>query len=332
VQATDLADLTLAEAAALIREGALSPAELVEAYLARIGAHEETYRAFNTITGEAALERARALERAPYRGPLHGIPLAIKDNFYTAGVLTSANSHIFADFVPDFDATAWARLQESGGILLGKTQMGPLATTRATTPDGERTTVNAWAPFDPDVSPSGSSSGSATAVAARMAASSTGTQTGGSITGPSQAQGLTGIKPTMGRVSLYGVIPLTYTRDHPGPIARDAMDAAIMLQAMAGPDANDPRTAGQPPVPDLVRAATPFELRGRTHLRWATTIGVTPGYLSEPEPPPEQDLEDLSRDERAQRMQSHAHELESVEQRRAMLATFEEVGARVVEV
>src|SRR5690606_2093755 len=166
------------------------------------------------------------------------------------------------------------RLRAAGGIVIGKTQMGPLATSRATTPDGENTTLNAWAPHDGEISPGGSSSGSATAVAARMATSSTGTQTDGSITGPSSEQGLTGLKPTMGRVSLYGVIPLSYTRDHPGPIARDARDAAIMLQAMAGPDPADPRTQRLAPVADYVGAAEPVRREGRTVLRWPTTIGV----------------------------------------------------------
>jgi len=332
IQATAVEDLTLAEAAALIRAGDLSPVDLVEAYLARIELNDGVLMAFNAVTGEAALERARGLADAEVGGPLHGIPLAIKDNFYTAGVLTTANSHIFADFVPRYDATAWARLQDSGAVLLGKTQMGPLATTRATTPDGDRTTMNAWAPFEPDVSPGGSSSGTSTAVASRMAASGTGTQTGGSITGPSQAQGLTGIKPTMGRVSLHGIIPLTYTRDHPGPLARDAMDAAIMLQAMAGPDDADPRTHGQPELPDLVRAATPFELRGRTHVRWGTTIGVVPGYLDEPEAPSSQDLQQMDEERRQQRHRSHGHQVASIVFRRRMLDGFREVGARVVEV
>ncbi|MDH3222994.1 MAG: amidase family protein, partial [Gemmatimonadota bacterium] len=188
------------------------------------------------------------------------------------------------------------------------TQMGPLATTRATTPDGTRTTVNAWAPGDDSVSPGGSSSGSATAVAARLAASSTGTQTGGSITVPSAAQGLTGLKPTMGRVSLNGIIPLTYTRDHPGPIARDALDAALMLQVMAGADPRDPRTQGLPPVPDYIRAATPLRAGS---LRWPITIGVIPDFFDEGE-----DGEDRVR----------------AQARREMLETFEGLGAVIREV
>ncbi|MHA5050565.1 amidase [Streptomyces sp. SD15] len=164
---------------------------------------------------------------------------------------------MFEDFVPDDDATAVARLKAAGGIVLGKGQMGPLATTRATTPDGTVTTVNAWTPENPSVDPGGSSTGPACSVAARMAASSIGTQTGGSIVLPSNQQNLTGLKPTMGRVSLHGVIPLSFTRDHAGPLARDAMDAALMLQVMAGPDALDPRTLGLPEVPDLQLDAIP---------------------------------------------------------------------------
>lgn len=336
IQETEPTRLSVAEAAALIRDGRLSPVELLEAYLARIEALDGELLVFNTVTAEAALERARRLGRAPWRGPLHGIPVALKDNYYTRGIPTTANSRIFADFVPDFDATAWARMREAGAVLLGKTQMGPLATTAASTPEGQRTTFNAWAPGDRDVSPGGSSSGSATAVAARMAAAATGTQTGGSITSPAEAQGLTGLKPTMGRVSLYGVIPLTYTRDHPGPICRDAMDAAVLLQAMAGPDPADPRTLGLPEVADLVQAATPVERRGRTTLRWPTTVGVPPGWLDEPdpsdapEPDPEQDPQQA--EQRARRFRERVERRgREVEARRRMLRSFEELGARVVE-
>lgn len=339
---TDPAELTLAEAAGEIREGRLSPVELVDAYLERIRRLDDVYLAFNTVRGEAARARARRLEGAPWRGPLHGIPLALKDNFHTAAVRTTANSYIYQDLVPGEDATAWARLRDAGALLLGKTQMGPLATSRATTPDGENTTVNAWAPADPTVSPSGSSSGSATAVAARLASCATGTQTGGSITGPSGAQGLTGLKPTMGRVSLRGVIPLTYTRDHPGPIARDAMDAAVMLQAMAGPDPGDPRTLGLPPVPDYVEAATVRRRGGAVTFRWPTTVGVLPGYLDveeeeeeeeeeqreeEPELTPEERRE---RERRRRRRRLRAPAV--AEARRRMLGTLEDLGARVVEV
>ncbi|MGD2069485.1 MAG: amidase [Gemmatimonadota bacterium] len=337
VQATEPAELTVAESAALIRAGRLDPVTLVRAYLDRIEAHDPALLAFNTVTVEAALAEAARLSREAWSGPLHGVPLAMKDNYYTAGVPTTANSLVFADFVPDFDATAWARLRDGGGVLLGKTQMGPLATTAASTPEGERTTFNAWAPGDRDVSPGGSSSGSATAVAARLVAGATGTQTGGSITNPSGAQGLTGLKPTMGRVSLHGIIPLTYTRDHPGPICRDALDAALLLRAMAGPDPEDPRTLGLPDVPDYVRAATPVERGDRPALRWETTVGVPPGYLDAPEDepggdeprgPPGEASEARERRARRRRERQRAE----VDARRVMLDRFRDLGARVVEI
>ncbi|WP_419163258.1 amidase [Candidatus Palauibacter sp.] len=343
-QPTDLTELTLAEAARLMRDGDASAVELVEAYLGRIGRWDPRYQAFNTVISEAALEAARAADRTRGRAPLAGVPLAIKDNYFTAGVRTTANSFIFEDFVPDFDATSWARLRDAGAILLGKTQMGPLATTAASTPTGDRTTVNAWAPHHENVSPGGSSSGSATAVAARMAASSTGTQTGGSITNPSNAQGLTGIKPTMGRVSLYGILPLTYTRDHPGPLARDAVDAAVMLQVMAGPDPADPRSLGLPPVPDYVSAVRVYGREGGRRLvhperGGPVRIGVLPGFLDEPEPPsapepdPDPDVDRIGssfpRRERTQ--DAYRREVATVEARRQMLATLEALGCEVVE-
>ena len=303
---TDLTELTLAEAAKLIKSKQIKSIDLVEAYLARIDQYEGTYKAFNTVLASEARNLANAVRITGNNPALLGIPLAIKDNYYTAGVRTTANSYIFESFVPTFDATAVARLKAAGGIVLGKMQMGPLATTRATTPDGIVTTVNAWTPNTPAVDPGGSSSGSACAVAGRMASSSIGTQTGGSITAPSNAQGLTGLKPTVGRVSLYGIIPLTYTRDHPGPLARDAKDAAIMLQAMAGPDLNDPRTQGLPKVPNLVKAATPFKKKGKVVVRWPTRIGVIPDYT--------------------------AGTSQSAVARAAMLATFASLGCEIVDV
>ena len=174
-----------------------------------------------------------------------------------------------------------ARLREVKGIMLGKAQMGPLASGRGVVPGTNiPTTRNAWTPDDIRYSPSGSSGGTATAVAARLATGGVGTQTGGSITSPSNAQNLTGMAPTYGRTSLYGVIPLTYTVDRTGPLARDAKDCAILLQAIAGADTNDPRTKGLPPVPDFIKAATPAYRRGRLVPRFPTTIGVPPGYTT----------------------------------------------------
>ncbi|MEU5104522.1 MULTISPECIES: amidase [unclassified Streptomyces] len=277
----DPSEATLAEAAVLMRRGKLTSTALTEAYLDRIERYDSTYQAYAEVTGETALAAARKADRGHGGGVLRGIPLCVKDNYFTAGVPTRCNSSIFADFVPDEDATAVARLTAAGGILLGKGQMGPLATTRATKPNGTVTTVNAWTPNDPSVDPGGSSTGPACAVAARLASSSIGTQTGGSIVLPSNQQNLTGLKPTMGRVSIHGVIPLSSTRDHSGPLARDALDAAIMLQVMAGPDAADPRTLGLPELPDLIRAATPVVARGgKVRLRRATKVGVPADFLS----------------------------------------------------
>jgi len=332
IQATDPVELTVVEAAALIRRGELSPVDLVRAYLDRIERLDATYRAFNTVTAERALADARRLAGAPGRLPLRGIPLAIKDNFFTAGVPTTANSLIFRDFIPAYDATAWARLGAAGGVLLGKTQMGPLATTAATTPEGVPTTVNAWSPADRRAGPGGSSSGSATAVAGRLAAAATGTQTGGSITSPSNAQGLTGIKPTMGRVSLHGIIPLTYTRDHVGPLARDARDAAVLLQAMAGPDPADPRTLGLPPVPDYVAAVRPDGRAARAVSGGRLRVGVLPGFVDEPEREPEEDVEaddPAARDRtRRERVRGRA----TAAARRQLLVRLEELGAEIVEI
>lgn len=275
----DPTEATLAEAATLLRRGKLTAVQLLQAHLDRIDAYEPTYQAFVMVTGDQALAEAKKAD-SRRSGPLSGIPLCIKDNYFTAGLRTTANSFIFQDFVPEYDATSVARLKQAGGIVIGKGQMGPLATTRATTPDGRITTVNAWTPMNPSIDPGGSSTGPACAVAGRMATSSIGTQTGGSIVLPSNQQNLTGLKPTMGRTSIYGVIPLSFTRDHSGPLARDAMDAAIMLSVLAGPDPNDPRTQGLPRTPDLVRAATPVRRNGKVALRRATRIGVPPDYLT----------------------------------------------------
>jgi len=274
--AQDPTEATIAEAITLLRQRRLTAVELVDAHLDRIAKFDSVYQAFNAVTADSA----RALAAAPRPGVLSGIPLCIKDNYYTAGVTTTANSFIFESFVPPYDATSVARLKAAGGIVIGKGQMGPLATTRATTPNGTVTTVNAWTPNDPSIDPGGSSTGPACSVAGRMATSSIGTQTGGSIVNPSNQQNLTGLKPTMGRTSIYGVIPLSYTRDHSGPLARDALDAAIMLTVMAGPDPNDPRTLGLPDVPDLITSALPVSRGGKVVLRRPTTIGVPPDFLT----------------------------------------------------
>jgi len=277
----DPTELTISEAAAAFRRNKLRPVDLMEAYLDRLAKFEDVYKAFLWRPTDAELLAAARRVRIDSRStPLAGILTAEKDNFYTKAIPTTAMSPVYADFVPAYDSTVHARLKAAGAIMMGKAAMGPLASGRARLADGTATTVNAWTPDDIRYSPSGSSGGTATAVAGRLSTSGTGTQTGGSITSPSQAQNLTGLKPTFGRASLFGIVPLTFTRDHPGPLARDAMDAAIMLQSFAGPDKNDPRTLGMPPVPNLVKAATVYTYRGKPKVRWSTTVGYPPDFLS----------------------------------------------------
>lgn len=280
----DLTELTLAESMSLLRRRVLTPEQLVSAHVDRIERVDGTLQAFaarpdrDDLLAQAARTPADGAD-----GPLRGICVAPKDNFYTADLLTEGGSLVFEGFQPSYDATAVASMRSAGALVVGKAQMGNLAGGRAnrygTT---EPTTRNAWTPDDVRYSPGGSSSGTGTAVAARLAVAGIGTQTGGSVIGPGNAQGLTCIKPTFGRISLHGVIPLSYTRDHVGPMARNALDAAILLQVLAHPDPSDPRTLGLPPVPNFVRAATPFP-GDAPAVRWPTRIGVWPGYLSEEE-------------------------------------------------
>ncbi len=276
----DLTQLTMSESMTLIRTGALDPRELVEAYVDRIEAFEGTYQAYaDRPSRETLLAQLARTPDDERRAPLRGMCLAPKDNCYTADLLTEGGSLVFEGFQPDYDATCVSLMRAAGGLVVGKAQMGNLAGGRArvygtTTP----TTRNAWTPDDVRYSPSGSSSGTGTAVAARLAVAGLGTQTGGSVIGPSTAQGLTAVKPTFGRISLHGIIPLSYTRDHVGVMARDAMDAAILLQVCAQPDPNDPRTLGLPRPPNYALAATPFG-GDRPRVRWTTRVGVWPEYL-----------------------------------------------------
>src|SRR5690606_30024158 len=248
-----------------------------DAYADRIERYDGVYQAYADRPGREALREQ--VRRAPATAPLLGIPLALKDNFYTRDLLTEGGSLVFKGFRPDYDATAVALLRAQGALVVGKAQMGNLAGGRASVPGTTTpTTRNAWTPGDVRYSPAGSSSGSGTAVAARLAVAGLGTQTGGSVMGPGTAQGLTCIKPTFGRVSLHGVIPLSYTRDHVGVMARDALDAAILLQVLAQPDPLDPRTLGLPPAPNYALAATAFDGE-RPRVRWPTRIGVWPDFL-----------------------------------------------------
>ena len=236
-QATDPTTLSIADAQRLIRSGTLSPLELVEAYLERIGRFDARLNAFVTVTGERAAARARALEtelaRGRWRGPLHGIPIALKDNIDTAGVLTTAASAVYADRVPDEDAEVVTRLEAAGAVILGKLNMHEFAYggTSAFTHTGP--VRNPW---DVDRIPGGSSGGSGAAVAARLCAGALGTDTGGSVRIPAAHCGIVGLKPTYGLASIRGIIPLSVSLDHVGPMCRTVADAALLLQALAGYD------------------------------------------------------------------------------------------------
>jgi len=242
---SDLAYASLAELGRQVRARALSPVTLLEAILDRI----ERCRALNafiTVTAEEARTQATQAEReiatGRYRGPLHGIPISLKDLIDTEGVRTTCGSRIFADRVPAHDATVAARLRAAGAILLGKANLHEFAFGVTTNNPHFGPARNPWRP---DRIPGGSSGGSGAAVAAGCGPVSIGTDTGGSIRIPAALCGVVGLKPTYGRVSRYGVLPLSWTLDHIGPLTRTVEDAALVLQAIAGPDPRDPTTLGQ---------------------------------------------------------------------------------------
>jgi aspartyl-tRNA(Asn)/glutamyl-tRNA(Gln) amidotransferase subunit A len=238
---TDPAFLTATELAPLIQTRQLSPVELTKHFINRINAFDSTIRSYITPLYEYALQQAREAEarmmQGQYQGPLHGIPIGIKDNYETEGIRTTAGSKALADHIPDQTATSVKKLVEAGGILLGKLNMQPLGTGLTGTNPFFGTTRNPW---NIDYMPGASSSGSGAALAAGMATLTTGTDTFGSIRVPAAMSGIYGLKPTYGLVSTYGLIPLAWSLDHAGPMARSVSDLALMLQAMAGFDSNDP--------------------------------------------------------------------------------------------
>ena len=228
-------NLTIAKVAPLIRRRQLSPVELTKALLARIERLQPALNAFITITPDLALKQARQAEREitkrRYRGPLHGIPITIKDLFYTAGIRTTGGSKILRNFVPLEDATVVDRMQEAGTIFLGKTNLHEFAFGATNVNPHYGPVHNPW---DLDRISGGSSGGSAAAVSAGLCLASLGTDTGGSIRLPAAACGIVGLKPTFGLVPTNGVIPLSFTLDHVGPLCRCVEDAALMLGVMAG--------------------------------------------------------------------------------------------------
>ena len=247
---------SMTELARMIATKAVSPVEVVRTHLDRIAALDGDLRAYITVCDDAALEAARAAEAALMSGqpvgPLHGVPYALKDLYDTAGLRTTGGSRIFADRVPAKDATVTQRLSRAGGILLGKLNMVEFAYG----PEGLNPHYgDARNPWDRTVHrmAGGSSSGSGVAVAAGLAPGALGSDTGGSIRIPASLCGITGLKPTYGRVSRAGVLPLAWSMDHVGPMTRTVADSALMLGAMAGYDPADASTSVLP-VPDYLAA------------------------------------------------------------------------------
>ena len=247
---TPLHFLTIADVAKLLATKQLSPVELTRTMLERLDRLDGRLRTYATRMDEQALDDARAAEReiaaGRHRGPLHGVPIAIKDLCFTAGVRTMGGCKVLADFVPDFDATVVARLRAAGAVLLGKLNL----------------TEGAMAGYHPDFAiprnpwnaarwPGSSSSGSGVATAAGLCFAALGSDTGGSIRFPAACCGTVGLKPTWGRVSRHGVLALAESMDHVGPLARSAADAGIVLQAIAGADPHDATTRTEP-VPDML--------------------------------------------------------------------------------
>jgi aspartyl-tRNA(Asn)/glutamyl-tRNA(Gln) amidotransferase subunit A len=245
---------SIAETSELLRKREVSPVELTKNCLAQIEKLNPTLNAFITVTAESALTQARAAEaeilRGNWRGPLHGIPLALKDLIDTAGVRTTAASALFKDRLPAEDAEVVRRLKNSGAVLLGKQNLHEFAYGGSSMISYFGEVHNPW---DPACIAGGSSGGSAAAVAADLCFGAIGTDTAGSVREPAALCGIVGLKPTYGRVSAYGVIPLSPSLDHLGPIARTVSDAAVILQAIAGYDARDPNSSDVP-VPDYVAA------------------------------------------------------------------------------
>ena len=240
-------DLTIVEAARQIAAGERSPVDVTEAALERIAAVNPMLNAYITVCGDSARAEAREAERkvraGDRLGPLHGIPIALKDNLYTRGIRTTAGSKILADFVPDEDATVTARLAAAGATMVGKTNMHEFAWGGTTDNPHYGTCRNPW---NPARFPAGSSGGSGVAVAARTCLGAIGTDTGGSIRLPSSVNGVVGIRPTLGRVSNHNVIPLAWTMDTVSPMTRTVEDCALMFGVVAGHDPLDPYSVATP--------------------------------------------------------------------------------------
>jgi aspartyl-tRNA(Asn)/glutamyl-tRNA(Gln) amidotransferase subunit A len=269
----ELAKLSIGEAADLVRKKKVSPVQLTQACLSRIERLNPMLNAFITVTAESALAQAREAEaevrRGRWRGALHGIPIGLKDMIDTAGVLTTAASGVFEHRVPDEDADVVRRLKAAGAVLIGKLNMHEFAVGATSGVSFFGPVRNPWAPA---YMSGGSSGGSASAVAAGLCFAALGSDTGGSIREPSSYCGITGLKPTYGRVSTRGTIPFSWSLDHIGPMTRTVRAMAILLQAIAGHNPEDP-TSAPAPVPNYVlalgRKPAPLRLGKPSERFWA---------------------------------------------------------------
>jgi aspartyl-tRNA(Asn)/glutamyl-tRNA(Gln) amidotransferase subunit A len=266
----DLQFACIADLGRLYRSGEVSPVDVVENFLSRIQQHNPQARAYITITAERARAQAKAAEQMIFAGadlgPLHGIPIALKDLIYTAGVRTTSGSRAFDTFIPKSSATVADKLTRAGTILLGKTNMVELAFGPYGLNPGYGTPPNPW---DALRVPGGSSSGSGVAIAGGLATAAMGTDTGGSVRIPASFCGIVGLKPTLCRVSRAGATPLSWTLDSMGPLTRCVEDAALMFEAIAGQDPADPVTLNQPAV-DVI-----------THLK-SEVKGLRIGFVRDP--------------------------------------------------
>ena len=235
-----------------ISSGEISPVELVEASLTRIKELNQDYNAFITVTENSAIQEAkqaaREISEKKYRGPLHGIPFGLKDLIYVKGVKSTSGSKILSDFIPDYNSTVVKKLREAGAIIVGMNNTHEFACGLTNVNPHYGYSKNPW---DKNRISGGSSGGSAVSVSTGMVAAAIGTDTSGSIRVPSSLCGLFGLKPTYGRVSKYGVMPLASSLDHIGPIVRSTWDAAAVLQAIAGFDEMDDSTS-ETPVPNYI--------------------------------------------------------------------------------
>ncbi len=297
---SQLLNSSLTEAADKVRSREVSPVDLVQATLARIHATDGVLRSYISVFEEQALQVAKAAEIMAQAGhdlgPLHGVPIALKDNVAVRGSRTTAGSKVLADWLPDTDATITQRLRRAGAILIGKTNMHEFAWGGTSANPHYGAVRNPW---NTERFPAGSSGGSGVAVAARSCYGAVGTDTGGSIRLPAAINGVVGIRPTYGRISNHGIIPLAWSMDTAGPMTRTVQDCALMFGVMAGHDSQDPASAARA-CPDY-SAALNDGVRG---LR----IGVVPGYFFHHLQPPVHDAV------------------------RAALTTFQDLGAQLVDV